>query len=188
RGNAFIYQGEELGLPQAFVPFEHLKDPEAIANWPRTLGRDGARTPMPWVAGAVNSGFSDGEPWLPVDPAHDPLSIDVQERDPHSALNVTRELVGIRKSLATLRLGDLRFIDAPDGVLAFERRIEGQCVTCVFNIGHETVSFSPPAGNTAGVVATQDGRVNGSVGLPAYIEPWTGYWAISGTGDGQGTD
>ena len=48
RGNIFIYQGEELGLPQAHVPFEQLKDPEAIANWPLTLGRDGARTPIPW--------------------------------------------------------------------------------------------------------------------------------------------
>ena len=45
RGNVILYQGEELGLPQAHVPFEHLQDPEAIANWPQTLGRDGARTP-----------------------------------------------------------------------------------------------------------------------------------------------
>ena len=49
RGNVFLYQGEELGLPQADVPFERLQDPEAIANWPQTLGRDGARTPMPWT-------------------------------------------------------------------------------------------------------------------------------------------
>ena len=46
RGNIFIYQGEELGLEQADVPFERLVDPEAIKNWPKTLGRDGARTPM----------------------------------------------------------------------------------------------------------------------------------------------
>ena len=59
RGNVFVYQGEELGLPQAEVPFERLVDPEAIANWPQTLGRDGARTPMPWVASAPNAGFSD---------------------------------------------------------------------------------------------------------------------------------
>ena len=50
RGIVILYQGEELGLPQVEVPFELLQDPEAIANWPQTLGRDGARTPMPWRA------------------------------------------------------------------------------------------------------------------------------------------
>ena len=50
RGNIFVYQGEELGLPQAEIAFEQLRDPEAIANWPMTLGRDGARTPMPWTS------------------------------------------------------------------------------------------------------------------------------------------
>ena len=48
RGNAIIYYGEELGLTQVDIPFEQLHDPEAIANWPLTLSRDGARTPMPW--------------------------------------------------------------------------------------------------------------------------------------------
>jgi alpha-glucosidase len=56
--------------------------PEAIANWPQTLGRDGARTPMPWVSTALNAGFSAVEPWLPVDPAHLPLAVDAQEADP----------------------------------------------------------------------------------------------------------
>ena len=62
RGNIFIYQGEELGLPQAHVPFEQLKDPEAIANWPLTLGRDGARTPIPWRSSMSPAAHS----WLPV--------------------------------------------------------------------------------------------------------------------------
>ena len=52
RGNPIIYQGEELGLPQGHVAFADLQDPEAITNWPHTLGRDGARTPMPWAAQA----------------------------------------------------------------------------------------------------------------------------------------
>ncbi len=57
RGNAFVYQGEELGLTQVDVPFERLVDPEAIANWPLTLSRDGVRTPMPWSSNAINGGF-----------------------------------------------------------------------------------------------------------------------------------
>src|SRR5256885_120691 len=66
RGNIFLYQGEELGLPQATLAFADLKDPEAITNWPRSLGRDGARTPMPWAAHAPNAGFSSARPWLPM--------------------------------------------------------------------------------------------------------------------------
>src|SRR3546814_7208559 len=57
RGNAFLYQGEELGLPTAAVPFDRLQDPDAILNWPVTLGRDGARTPMPWIGGAPMRAF-----------------------------------------------------------------------------------------------------------------------------------
>jgi len=65
RGNIIVYQGEELGLEQDVIPFELLQDPEAIANWPLTLGRDGARTPLPWD-GSVLGGFTTGTPWLPL--------------------------------------------------------------------------------------------------------------------------
>src|SRR5437762_14344659 len=58
----FLYQGEELGLPQAELALADLKDPEAIINWPLILGRDGARTPMPWVGEAPHAGFSSVRP------------------------------------------------------------------------------------------------------------------------------
>ena len=57
RGNIFLYQGEELGLTQVDIAFEDLLDPEAIANWPMTLSRDGARTPLPWIGSAPDQGF-----------------------------------------------------------------------------------------------------------------------------------
>src|SRR3546814_18402088 len=66
RGNIILYYGEELGLTQVDIPFEHLRDPEAIDNWPLTLSRDGARTPMPWRVDAPQLGFSDGVAWLPL--------------------------------------------------------------------------------------------------------------------------
>ena len=75
RGNIFIYQGEELGLTQATIDFEHLQDPEAISNWPHTLGRDGARVPMPWNADQPNNGFSDCSPWLPMPGEYQALSV-----------------------------------------------------------------------------------------------------------------
>ena len=143
RGNVFVYQGEELGLPQAEVPFDRLVDPEAIANWPETLGRDGARTPMPWRADAPHAGFSTVEPWLPVDPRHPPLAVDRQEADPGSILHLTRRLIALRRAEPALRLGALRFLDAPPSILAFERAHGGDILTCVFNLGHETVAWTP---------------------------------------------
>jgi alpha-glucosidase len=151
RGNVFVYQGEELGLPQANVPFDRLVDPEAIANWPRTLGRDGARTPMPWRAAAPHAGFSTIEPWLPVDPRHPPLAVDRQDADPASMLNLTRRLIALRKREPALRLGSLRFLDAPAPVLAFERTRGEDTLTCVFNLGHEAVAWGSPG--TADVLA-----------------------------------
>ncbi|MDP3655569.1 MAG: alpha glucosidase [Brevundimonas sp.] len=146
RGNVFLYQGEELGLPQGDVPFDRLVDPEAIANWPETLGRDGARTPMPWRADAPHAGFSIAEPWLPVDPRHPPLAVDRQEADRSSILHLTRRLIAFRKTEPALRLGDLRMLDAPDPILAFERAWGGEVLTCVFNLGHETGTWRPIGG------------------------------------------
>jgi alpha-glucosidase len=146
RGNVFLYQGEELGLPQAEVPFERLQDPEAIANWPKTQGRDGARTPMPWRRDAPNAGFSAAEPWLPVEASHIDLSVDVQEGDPGSMLHFTRRVIALRKARAPLRRGDIRIIDAPAPLLAFERGTGDQRLLCVFNLGAETPDWSLPQG------------------------------------------
>ncbi len=134
RGTAFIYQGEELGLPQADVPFDRLVDPEAIANWPKTLGRDGARTPMPWRDQAPWGGFSTVEPWLPVDARHLPLSVASQTADPDSTLALTRRLIALRRSRPALQTGAHRTIaDAPDGLIVFERGAGEDRLLCVFN-------------------------------------------------------
>ncbi|HYE28242.1 MAG TPA: alpha-glucosidase [Allosphingosinicella sp.] len=146
RGNVFLYQGEELGLPQADVPYERLRDPEAIANWPETQGRDGARTPMPWRAGAANAGFSAAEPWLPVDPDHVPLAADAQERDPGSTLNLTRRLVALRKACPALRTGAIRRLEAPMPLLVFERGEGDEALLCAFNLGDERVDWALPEG------------------------------------------
>ena len=146
RGNSFIYQGEELGLPQAQVPFERLVDPEAIANWPQTLGRDGARTPMPWRAVEPAAGFSTTEPWLPVDPAHLPLAVDVQEAAPLSMLKATRRLVRLRRAHPALRIGSMTILDTPDPLLVFQREAEGERLMAVFNLGHAPVAWTLPSG------------------------------------------
>ena len=146
RGNIFLYQGEELGLPQSDVPFEQLQDPEAIANWPETQGRDGARTPMPWAADAPQAGFSPAEPWLPVDPRHRALAVDVQEADPQSMLALTRRLIALRKREPGFRTGAIRRVEAPAPLLAFERGDGAERLLCVFNLGETSVDWTLPAG------------------------------------------
>jgi alpha-glucosidase len=144
RGNIFIWQGEELGLPQADIDFADLKDPEAIANWPLTLGRDGARTPMPWQAKAPNAGFSSARPWLPVAPRHAALAVDAQEADPGSQLALTRRLIALRDASPALRLGDLRVLEARGDLLVFERRAPGQTLLCAFNLGQGAIDWRAP--------------------------------------------
>jgi len=143
RGNIFLYYGEELGLDQVEIPFEDLQDPEAIANWPRTLSRDGARTPMPWEAQAPQLGFTTGKPWLPVGPNHAKLAIDVQNANAASLLAWTRQVLALRNGSPALRTGDIAFLNAPGELLAFERMGEGERLLCIFNLGDSAQHFAP---------------------------------------------
>jgi len=143
RGNIFLYYGEELGLDQVEIAFEDLQDPEAIANWPRTLSRDGARTPMPWEAEAPQLGFTSGKPWLPVGPNHARLAIDAQNADAGSLLAWTRQVLALRNASPALRTGDIAFLDTPGQLLAFEREGEGERLLCLFNLGDTAQQFTP---------------------------------------------
>ena len=143
RGSIIVYQGEELGLPQVDVPFDRLQDPEAIANWPLTLSRDGARTPMPWSALAPNLGFSLAEPWLPVGANHRDLSVDRQQAIANSTLHFTRECLELRKRFPALRHGSMENVEAGDQLLTFERVAGGQCLRCAFNLSDGAVAFRP---------------------------------------------
>ena len=135
RGNIFLYYGEELALTQAQIGFDDLQDPEAIANWPLTLGRDGARTPMPWTTAAPNAGFSTGKPWLPLGADHAARAVDAQEGDPASMLNWTRTLMALRRSYPALRHGSVTVERAQGGVLVLHRTWGGQRLVCAFNLG-----------------------------------------------------
>jgi alpha-glucosidase len=146
RGNIFLYQGEELGLAQADIPFEKLRDPEAIANWPLTLGRDGARTPMPWSDRRVHGGFSTAEPWLPMPQDHIARAVSVQNDDPGSVLAAARRLVALRRRSPALRWGDFLPLDMAPPLLGFVRVHDGQRVRCLFNLGDAPCPISPVRG------------------------------------------
>jgi alpha-glucosidase len=137
RGNIFIYQGQELGLEQDVIPFHLLQDPEAIANWPLTLGRDGVRTPIPWAADQPNGGFTTGTPWLPLSPGNIARAVGAQTGDPASLLHHTRQLIALRQSSPALRGGTLKRCVAKGDLLAFTRQTEGETIHCAFNLGSE---------------------------------------------------
>lgn len=166
RGNPIVYQGEELGLTQVDIPFEQLQDPEAIANWPLTLSRDGARTPLPWTAQDEHGGFSQAAPWLPLGEENLDRAVDRQDADPASLLNLTRQLLALRRAHPALRWGDYVVLQADAALLAVRRRFAGQSLLCLFNFTAEPIPAAalPPA---AGRVLA---AVNGAApdGLPAF--------------------
>jgi alpha-glucosidase len=166
RGNIILWQGEELGLTQVDIPFDRLQDPEAIANWPLTLSRDGARTPMPWVAQDEFGGFSVAEPWLPIGDDNAARAVDRQENDAGSMLNLTRRLIAFRNANEALLLGELTVIEASDTLLVFERSGAGQHMLCAFNFGEAPIAWSPPQPDRWRVVE----NVNGAEGwhLPGF--------------------
>ena len=145
RGSVCVYQGEELGLTEAELPYESLQDPYGIAFWPQFKGRDGCRTPMPWNEADAHAGFSRGTPWLPVPQEHRVLAVSRQDADPHSVLNGFRAFMRWRKSQPALRWGDIAFIDTAEPVLAFTRRLDGQTVLVVFNLAGAAVDIRLPA-------------------------------------------
>ncbi|EAU41694.1 probable alpha-glucosidase protein [Fulvimarina pelagi HTCC2506] len=148
RGSVCIYQGEELGLPEAEIPRDRMVDPSGIALWPDVKTRDGCRTPMVWLTDNRHGGFSDAEPWLPTPSEHLPLAVSEAEADPNSLLAFYRRLIAYRKATPSLVKGTLRFLDAAPGILALLREHEGEAVLCVFNLGDETGSFRAPEGMT----------------------------------------
>jgi alpha-glucosidase len=169
RGTIFLYQGEELGLPQSEVAFEDLQDPFGKAHWPLHSGRDGCRTPMPWEAAAPNAGFTSGTPWLPLDRAHRALAVDGQERDSSSTLAFTRVLLALRRRHAALRLGGFDVETADDSLLIVRRQHRDDALWLAFNFGAVARQVPAPKGARAAILAVQSARVRGvHVELPPH--------------------
>ncbi len=136
RGTPFIYQGDELGLPEATLTFEQLQDPWGKHHWPEWQGRDGCRTPIPWIADAPQAGFSDNlEPWLPIPDDHKIRAVNTQESDVNSVLNQTRKFIAWRKTKLPLQIGTINFIETgDDALLVFKREHKDQEIICIFNL------------------------------------------------------
>ena len=158
RGNVFLYQGQELGLLQDDIPFHLLKDPEAIANWPLTLSRDGVRTPMPWDSQAPNAGFTAGAPWLPLSAGNVARAVGAQQGDPAALLAHTRAMLALRRAHPALRLGNVEDLRVAADVLSFTRRTGTEVIHCAFNIGAHSHAHKCPPGETLLALNGADGR------------------------------
>ena len=99
-GRIFLYNGEELALPQADVPDEDRQDPAFFRQTPESSykGRDGCRVPMPWDADSPNAGFTNSKPWLPMPEGWHDYSVSIQHDNPNSMLNYYRSMIQHRRT------------------------------------------------------------------------------------------
>ncbi|HWX50806.1 MAG TPA: alpha-glucosidase [Roseomonas sp.] len=172
RGSVCLYQGEELGLPEAELALEDIRDPFGLTYWPEFRGRDGSRTPMPWEAGAPQAGFSSGQSWLPVPAAHHPLAVDRQEGDAGSVLHTWRRLLRQRQAHPALVRGAQRALDLPEPLAGLVRDYAGQRILAVFNLSGAPVRFNGPLLDGAVPLPDVTGQGawigNGAAVLPPY--------------------
>ncbi|MDW9414081.1 alpha-glucosidase [Sinorhizobium meliloti] len=144
RGTICLYQGEELGLPEAELAFEELRDPYGIRFWPAFAGRDGCRTPMVWERELSNAGFSAGTPWLPVRDGHRMLAVDAQEGVEGAVLEHYRQTLGFRRAQSALVDGDMIFLGTNQDLLIFTREKDDERLLFVFNLTQEPQTFHLP--------------------------------------------
>ncbi len=180
RGTPILYYGEELGMenndPQRV---EDVKDPIGKRGWPKEKGRDGERTPMQWSA-ARNAGFSEAQPWNPVDPKYQQYNVEAERKDPKSILNWYRKLLTLRRTNAALREGNYTALNEDDpNVLAYMRSYKGQNTVVVLNMSgtDQKVKLAGVQGKIGTTLATSvevPKRVKvAEIALPAYAA-WVG--------------
>src|SRR3954470_9191647 len=159
RGTPFVYQGEELGLPDAEVPPERVVDVD---------GRDPERAPMPWrppSAAGPGAGFTTGEPWLPFVAEAEALNAETQATDHGSTLALTRRLAALRRGTPALQVGTQRTVDVGADVLAWVREDDGERFLCAVNFAARPAALTGPelGGVAAVVISTDPARAEGDV-------------------------
>ncbi len=151
RGTPFLYAGEELGLEDAVVPAGRVVDPG---------GRDGCRAPIPWTADPGH-GWGTTDPWLPWPPDAEERSVDGQRGDEGSILHLYRRLLAERKASGALQTGDQDLLDAPSGVLAWDRTLGEDRRRVLVNFTEAPVAVGDLAAGWITSVAT-DGAGEGA--------------------------
>ncbi|HEY9368093.1 glycoside hydrolase family 13 protein [Streptomyces sp.] len=136
-GSAYVYQGEELGLPEVTdLPDELRQDPAFWRGEGQDGLRDGCRVPLPWTSAGPSYGFGPGGSWLPQPARWADLSVEAQSGDPGSTLELYRRALELRRAHPALGAGEeAEWLPAPEGVLAFRRRSPEGDVAVVLNTG-----------------------------------------------------
>ncbi|MFE2826602.1 glycoside hydrolase family 13 protein [Streptomyces sp. NPDC059271] len=133
-GGVYVYQGDELGLPEVQdLPDELLQDPTFVRSGGTDRGRDGCRVPLPWTAGGPSLGFSPAgataAPWLPQPTDWDGLAVAAQQDDPDSVLNLYRAALSLRRTRLTPLPETLTWTESAADVLSFTRADGFHCLT-----------------------------------------------------------
>jgi alpha-glucosidase len=140
RGTPFLFQGEELGLPDVPVPAEQVVDVD---------NRDPERCPIPWEPPSVagpGAGFTTGTPWLPISPAAETINARAQSADPSSALSLHRALLELRRGCPALVGGDYRSLDVGGGeIYAYLRETPDERLLVALNFGAGPASYDGAA-------------------------------------------
>jgi oligo-1,6-glucosidase/alpha-glucosidase len=156
RGTPTLYQGDELGIGEVPIPPDRVRDPRELRQPGIGLGRDPSRTPIPWDR-SKNAGFSNGEPWLPLNPDWPARNVAAQEADPHSMLQLTRALLRLRRTEPALCVGEYRALACERNLLAYERRYADSRVVIALNLGAEPLALPEGAGSGERLLSTLPG-------------------------------
>ena len=155
-GVVFLYNGEELGLPEVVLPDEALQDPVWEASGHRERGRDGCRVPLPWEGEQPPFGFSAAaDTWLPMPAQWADRTVDVQLEDAKSMLSLYRHALELRAGRSETGT-ELEWYGAPPGCIAFRRR--GGRMVCALNTSQVAVPV-PPGTVLLASVALADGQL-----------------------------
>ena len=137
-GAVFLYNGQELGLPNVELPDEALRDPTWERSGHTVRGRDGCRIPVPWRGDTPPFGFSTSpDTWLPMPPEWAALTVEKQLNETDSTLSFFRHALEIRRSRAEFTGNRVEWLAAPRGALVFARGDDG--LRCALNTGKRPV-------------------------------------------------
>lgn len=140
-GSAYIYNGEELGLPDVDLPDEALQDPTWERSGHTERGRDAYRVPVPWEGEPPGYGFTTGAPWLPMPAEYGELTVAGQLEDTDSTLSLFRTALELRRNHAGFTGTEVEWYGAPEGCLAFRR--SGSTLVCALNASAVAVPLPP---------------------------------------------
>ncbi|GAA1667356.1 glycoside hydrolase family 13 protein [Fodinicola feengrottensis] len=167
-GSVYVYQGEELGLPEVeTLPDAVRQDPMYVRSGCTDPGRDGCRVPLPWSAGGPAYGFGAAQPWLPPPPGWAARSVAAQRPDPASILRLYQRALAIRQAQAGLGDGPMSWLDTGEDVLAFGRPGD---FACVVNLSADPIELPP---HRTVLVSSAD-LVGGRLPSDAAAWLWTG--------------